>query len=311
MCYSTVVNVWWYYSSLDKFYILFSLSLSAIASFFSSFPLFFSLILCYFILTPLLTSLSRSSLPPELGWIRSGHGVARSVWARRIPMGLFDFLLLIFVFWVWMGWIFGFLWIGILDSNEVWVGFGLVGWVGVVGNGLFGCFCYGLVGFLVGFVLFFLFWVLVPVGLVSRGQWWVVGCLVVFAMGLLGFWWVLFCFFYFGFFVPMGLVSKRQWWVVGCLVVFAMGLLGLWWLFNRFCFVLFFCFFFLVLFSVGLDGRGQWWRGGDCLFGCWESKGEAWTEMRGIENLFIILLYNLYYFNLLYYKIKVEMLDVL
>ena len=33
--------------------------------------------------------------------------------------------------------------------------------------------------------------------------------------------------------------------------------------------------------------------------------------MRGIENLFIILLYNLYYFNLLYYKIKVEMLDVL
>ena len=159
MCYSTVVNVWWYYSSLDKFYILFSLSLSAIASFFSSFPLFFSLILCYFILTPLLTSLSRSSLPPELGWIRSGHGVARSVWARRIPMGLFDFLLLIFVFWVWMGWIFGFLWIGIWDSYGVWVGFGLVGWVGVVGNGFFGCFCYGFVGFLVGFVLFFLFWV--------------------------------------------------------------------------------------------------------------------------------------------------------
>ena len=33
--------------------------------------------------------------------------------------------------------------------------------------------------------------------------------------------------------------------------------------------------------------------------------------MRGIENLFIILLYNLYYFNLLYCKIKIEMLDVL
>ena len=98
--------------------------------------------------------------------------------------------------------------------------------------------------------------------------WWAMGFLVVFAMGLLGFWWVLFCFFYFGFFVPMGLVSKRQWWVVGCLVVFAMGLLGLWWLFNRFCFVLFFCFFFMVLFSVCLDGRGQWWHGGDCLFGC-------------------------------------------
>ena len=38
------------------------------------------------------------------------------------------------------------------------------------------------------------------------------GCLVVFAMGLLGFWWVLFYFFYFGFLVPVGLVSKGQWW---------------------------------------------------------------------------------------------------
>ena len=77
-------------------------------------------------------------------------------------MGLFDFLLLIFVFWIWMGWI--------LDSYGLvfWIlmGFGLdldwlVGWVGVVGSGLFGCF----------------------------------------AMGLLGFWWVLFCFvfFFFGF----------------------------------------------------------------------------------------------------------------
>ena len=33
--------------------------------------------------------------------------------------------------------------------------------------------------------------------------------------------------------------------------------------------------------------------------------------MREIDNLFIILLYNLYYFNLLYCKIKIEMLDVL
>ena len=48
-----------------------------------------------------------------------------------------------------------------------------------------------------------------------------------------------------------------------------MGLQGLWWLFDRFCFVLFSCFFFFwVLCSVGLDGRGQWWHGGDCLFGC-------------------------------------------
>ena len=36
------------------------------------------------------------------------------------------------------------------------------------------------------------------------------GCLVVFAMGLLGF--VLFFIFYFGFLVPVGLVSKGQWW---------------------------------------------------------------------------------------------------
>ena len=45
-------------------------------------------------------------------------------------MGLFDFLLLIFVFWVWMGWI--------LDSDEVWVGFGLVGlgWHGERGSGV-------------------------------------------------------------------------------------------------------------------------------------------------------------------------------
>ena len=59
---------------------------------------------------------------------------------------------------------FGFLRIGILDSDGVWAGFGLVGWVGVVGNGggvvgsgLFGCFCYGFARFLVGFILVFFF----------------------------------------------------------------------------------------------------------------------------------------------------------
>ena len=126
---------------------------------------------------------------------------------------------------------FGFLWIGILDSDGVWAGFGLVGWVGVVGNGggvvgsgLFGCFCYGFARFLVGFILvfFFLFWVLVPVGLVSRGQWWVVGCLVVFAMGLLGLWWV-----FDGFFFFLGFWFRWVWWAEGsdgvvvifCLVV--------------------------------------------------------------------------------------------
>ena len=62
-------------------------------------------------------------------------------------MGLFDFLLLIFVFWVWMGWI--------LDS------YGLVFWI-PMGFGLD-------LDWLVGLA------------------WWPVGCLVVFAMGLLGF----------------------------------------------------------------------------------------------------------------------------
>ena len=45
---------------------------------------------------------------------------------------------------------FGFLWVG----DGVWVGFGLVGWVGVVGSGggmvgsgLFSCFYYGFAGF--------------------------------------------------------------------------------------------------------------------------------------------------------------------
>ena len=76
---------------------------------------------------------------------------------------------------------FGLLWVGILDSNGVWVEFGLVGWVGVVGsgggvvgNGLFGCFCYGFAWFLVGFVLFvclFFFFLVFGSGgiLVGRG----------------------------------------------------------------------------------------------------------------------------------------------
>ena len=94
----------------------------------------------------------------RLTWSRRGgdwrdHGMVRSAWAQWILMGLFDFLLLIFVFWVWMGWI--------LDSYGLvfWIlmGFGLVGWIGVVGSGLFGCFCYGFAWFLVGFVFVFLF----------------------------------------------------------------------------------------------------------------------------------------------------------
>ena len=89
----------------------------------------------------------------QRGGDRHDHGMARSAWAQWILMGLFDFLLLIFVFWVWMGWI--------LDSFGLvfWIlmGFGLVGWIGVVGSGLFGCFCYGFAWFLVGFVLVFFF----------------------------------------------------------------------------------------------------------------------------------------------------------
>ena len=91
---------------------------------------------------------------------------------------------------------FGFLWVGILDSNGIWVE----------------------LDWLVGLA----WWAVVVV-------WWVVGCLVVFAMGLLGFWWVLFCFcfvclfvFFFWFLVLVGF-----WWVEGsggvvvivCLVV--------------------------------------------------------------------------------------------
>ena len=70
---------------------------------------------------------------------------------------------------------FGFLWVGILDSNGIWVE----------------------LDWLVGLA----WWAVVVV-------WWVVGCLVVFAMGLLGFWWVLFLFFWvFG--------SGGQWWCGG------------------------------------------------------------------------------------------------
>ena len=116
----------------------------------------------------------------RLTWSRRGgdwrdHGMVRSAWAQWILMGLFDFLLLIFVFWVWMGWI--------LDSYGLvfWIlmGFGLVGWIGVVGSGLFGCFCYGFAWFLVGFVFVFLFFSLFFFGfLVLVGSGGVVGMVV-------------------------------------------------------------------------------------------------------------------------------------
>ena len=100
-----------------------------------------------------------------------GHGMPRLAWARWILIGLFDFLLLIFVFWVWMGWILDSYWL------VFWIlmGFGLVGWIGVVGSGLFGCFCYGFAWFLVGFVLDFFFFFLFSFSFWvfgSGGQWW-------------------------------------------------------------------------------------------------------------------------------------------
>ena len=55
------------------------------------------------------------------GRYQSDHGMASLVWARLTSMCLFDFLLLIFVFWAWMGWI--------LDS------YGLVFWI-LMGFGL-------------------------------------------------------------------------------------------------------------------------------------------------------------------------------
>ena len=126
--------------------------------FLSSFPLFFSLILCYFTSHSLAhTSLSfklATGVGLDSEWSRRGGvgvvpawrrskwsrrggdrrepGVEENevvtAWARRIPMGLFDFLLLIFVFWVWMGWI--------LDSYGLvfWILMGLgwiwIGWLG-------------------------------------------------------------------------------------------------------------------------------------------------------------------------------------
>ena len=79
-------------------------------------------------------------------------------------MGLFDFFILIFVIWVWLGWI--------LDS------YGLVFWI-LMGFGLD-------LDWLVGLA----WWAVVV------AAWWVVGCLVVFVTGLLGFGWVFFFFFW-------------------------------------------------------------------------------------------------------------------
>ena len=163
MYYSTIVNVWWYCNNLDKFYILYFLPLSTTASFFSSFPLFFffdSLLLHFSLPCSHLSLLQArhqswvgfgvvtawwSRCSPDMAEIevvtawqrsawarrggdRSGHSMARLAWARRILMGLFDFLLFIFVFWVWMGWI--------LDSYGLvfWILMGLcwiwIGWLG-------------------------------------------------------------------------------------------------------------------------------------------------------------------------------------
>ena len=114
----------------------------------------------------------------QRGGDRHDHGMARSAWAQWILMGLFDFLLLIFVFWVWMGWI--------LDSFGLvfWIlmGFGLVGWLDWRGGQwvvwlfllwvclVFGGFCFGFF-FLFSFFFFFLgfwFWWVV----VAWWTWW-------------------------------------------------------------------------------------------------------------------------------------------
>ena len=68
----------------------------------------------------------------------------RLAWARWILIGLFDFLLLIFVFWVWMGWI--------LDSYGLvfWtlMGFGLdLDWLVGLMWWVVGCFYYGFAWF--------------------------------------------------------------------------------------------------------------------------------------------------------------------
>ena len=122
-------------------------------------------------------------------------------------------------------------------------------------------------------VCVFLIWVFVPVGF-----WWVVG-----NGGVIG-------------------MVEAWWWWLGCLFFFYNGfggyLLG------------FFSFFLNLDFLFRWDFGGQWamvaWWAWWCwfgLFGCW--------ERRVIDNLFIILLYNLYYFNVLYCKIKIGMLRVL
>ena len=54
-----------------------------------------------------------------------------TAWARRIPMGLFDFLLLIFVFWVWMGWFldsYGLVFWILMGLGWIWIGW--LGWRG-------------------------------------------------------------------------------------------------------------------------------------------------------------------------------------
>ena len=91
----------------------------------------------------------------RLAWSRHGEigvGMADSD-------GLFDFLLLIFVFWVWMGWI--------LDSYGLvfWtlMGFGLdLDWLVGLMWWVVGCFYYGFAWF------FFFFWFWWDFG----RQWW-------------------------------------------------------------------------------------------------------------------------------------------
>ena len=66
-------------------------------------------------------------------------------------MGLFDFLLLIFVFWVWMGFV--------LDLDWLVHLVGLAWWAVVVAWWVIGClvdFAIGLLGF--WWVFFFFFW---------------------------------------------------------------------------------------------------------------------------------------------------------
>ena len=55
----------------------------------------------------------------QRGRDRGGHSMARSAWARRIPMGLFDFFSINFCLLGLDELDFGFLWIGILDFDGV------------------------------------------------------------------------------------------------------------------------------------------------------------------------------------------------